>query len=670
LSTEPVPIRPWFSADQQGALLDYWNVYEAHYDEIQRRSMTQLKVHPTFGPMIAAMPPEVLAQQNAESRALMSRAIRGAWGEYEANLRVQGAMYARMGISFAAWHDIIRMFLHHLTPVLVRTYLAEPDRLSAALLVMQDLLDRAMGEIAQAYLDTKSADLRASEENLRITLDSIGDAVIATDASGRITRMNPVAEALTGWPADDAVGRPLADAFRIVNEDTGATVESPVDRVLRDGAIVGLANHTALIARDGSTRAIADSGAPIRGDDGALRGVVLVFRDQTAERAAEAALRESEMRFRRLSDSGIVGIVLADTNGGIHDANDAFLDMLGYTRDDLREGRLRPSELTPLEWAPQQAEARAELAANGVCKPWEKEFFRKDGSRVPVLLAVTMLEPPDCLNLVLDLTAQKAAEDAVRDLRDDITARKRAEAELRRARDEAERASQELEAFSYSVAHDLRAPLRAIHGFSVALVEDVGDRLGPEATHALARIQAGAARMGELIDALLSLARVSRADPQREAVNLGELARASVAQLQAGDAGRVVELVVADDLLADGDPRLLRVLFDNLLGNAWKFTSKRASARIVVGRAPGADVATWFVRDNGAGFDMQYASRLFAPFQRMHRESDFAGTGIGLATVQRIVNRHGGTVWAESAVDQGATFYFTLERGDGAANVG
>jgi PAS domain S-box-containing protein len=244
---------------------------------------------------------------------------------------------------------------------------------------------------------------------------------------------------------------------------------------------------------------------------------------------------------------------------------------------------------------------------------------------------------------------------------EDITEQRQAAEALKSAKDAAEAANHELEAFSYSVAHDLRAPLRGINGYSVALVEDIGDKLDGEAKDYLQRISAGATRMGQLIDALLGLSRVSRADLVREPVNVTEMASSVVAQLRMSDVARVVDFVVADGLRAQGDPLLLRALLENLLGNAWKFTSKLERARIEVGRTEYEGALAYFVRDNGAGFDMEYAGKLFAPFQRLHKPTEFSGTGIGLATVQRIVWRHGGKVWAEGHVGRGATFHFTVD---------
>jgi signal transduction histidine kinase len=261
--------------------------------------------------------------------------------------------------------------------------------------------------------------------------------------------------------------------------------------------------------------------------------------------------------------------------------------------------------------------------------------------------------------------AREANQTAVRlrDYRERTERQALALAQARQAQQEradaAEAATKELEAFSYSVAHDLRAPLRSISGFSGALAEELGEQLEPSARAHLGRITGSAKRMGELIDALLELSRVSRAEVARQPVNLTKLSKDILAHLAAAEPDRRVTTIIADEVTATGDPNLLRALLENLLGNAWKFVSKTADPRIEVGVA---EDGSYFVRDNGAGFDMAHATKLFAPFQRLHRETEYPGTGIGLATVQRIVRRHGGTIRAEAAVDKGAAFYFTLER--------
>lgn len=225
-----------------------------------------------------------------------------------------------------------------------------------------------------------------------------------------------------------------------------------------------------------------------------------------------------------------------------------------------------------------------------------------------------------------------------------------------------ERKNKELEAFSYSVSHDLRAPLRAIDGFSMALVEDYNDKLDDAGRTYLAQVRASAQRMGELIDDLLQLSKVSRAELRREPINFSELAHDVLATLQKSLPERKVVLEVQDNLTVVADHRLMRVVLENLLGNAWKFTAKTAAPRIMFGVEVQADTPVYFIRDNGAGFDMSYAGKLFQAFQRLHVEADFPGTGIGLATVHRVIDRHGGRVWAEGKVGGGASFFFTIPK--------
>ncbi len=225
---------------------------------------------------------------------------------------------------------------------------------------------------------------------------------------------------------------------------------------------------------------------------------------------------------------------------------------------------------------------------------------------------------------------------------------------------ELEVSNQELEAFSYSVSHDLRAPLRTIDGFSLALEEDFSGTLNDEGRDYIKRVRSGVQRMGMLIDALLQLSRVTRAEVQREPVNLSQLGTLIFDELRAGDEDRQVRFTAQPDVMADADPRLLRVAFENLLGNALKFTSKVPDARIEFGQALKDGQTVYFVRDNGAGFDMHYVDRLFTAFQRLHGDRDFKGSGIGLATVSRIIRRHHGSIWAEGKPGEGATFSFTL----------
>jgi light-regulated signal transduction histidine kinase (bacteriophytochrome) len=237
------------------------------------------------------------------------------------------------------------------------------------------------------------------------------------------------------------------------------------------------------------------------------------------------------------------------------------------------------------------------------------------------------------------------------------------EAEARAAlAEELELKNEELESFSYSVAHDLRAPLRSIDGFSLALLEEFGETLDDDGRQYLKYVRESAQHMARLIDDLLALSRVTRGEVERDDADLSSIARSVTSRITRANPERAVEFVIPGELVANCDPRLLTIVFENLIGNAWKFTGKRADARIEIGVMPGAP-RTYFVRDNGAGFDMAYAGKLFGVFQRLHSAAEFEGTGIGLVTVQRIIRRHGGRIWAEGEIDRGATFFFTLEGG-------
>ncbi len=279
---------------------------------------------------------------------------------------------------------------------------------------------------------------------------------------------------------------------------------------------------------------------------------------------------------------------------------------------------------------------------------------RRDGSEFPAEISLSPLATDEgylVSSVIRDISERQRVEREIRNL-NDVLQRRAAELEV---------ANRELESFSYSVSHDLRAPLRTIDGFSQALLEDYREQLPRDAQNFLERVRSAAQRMAKLIDDLLDLSRISRVPVEPKPVDISTLAQSIADDLRQMDPGRRVRFVIAPDLKALGDAQLVRIALQNLMNNAWKFTSKKEQASIEVGRTDGKDKAVFFVRDNGAGFDMSYANKLFGAFQRLHAVTEFPGTGIGLATVQRIIHKHGGRVWAESVVDQGATFYFTLQ---------
>jgi len=393
--------------------------------------------------------------------------------------------------------------------------------------------------------------LKERERFLFTTLRSIGDAVIATDEHGLITFMNPVAEGLMGLTLTEVRDQKLVEIFNIINKSSRLPVENPITRVLREGCVVGLANHTILIASNGKEIPIDDSAAPIKDDRGNIIGVVLVFRD--------------------------------------------------------------------------------------------------------------------------------------------ITEREEAEQEVQHHVTELESVNQELDAFSYAISHDLKAPLRSIKVFSQAIVEDHGHSLDEVGKDYLRRVIAASERMSQLIDAMLAMSRSSKRELEKQTVNLSAMARVISQELQQKDPGRQVEFTIADNLKVQGDRIMLETVMENLLHNAWKFTGRSAAAKIEFGMVEcgaaidkaecgteptrqeacgprnelllereGQGRAVYYVRDNGVGFDMHHADKLFKPFHRLHSDKEFEGTGIGLATVHRIISRHGEKIWVEAAPGQGTTLYFTL----------
>jgi signal transduction histidine kinase len=283
---------------------------------------------------------------------------------------------------------------------------------------------------------------------------------------------------------------------------------------------------------------------------------------------------------------------------------------------------------------------------------YETVRMRKDGSLVDVALTVSPIRDAagrvvGASTIARDITERRLAETLVRRLNAELEERVLAR-------------TAELEAFVYSISHDLRAPLRAIDGFSEMVLEDAGEKLSADDLAHLRRVRAGAQRMALLIDALLGLSRASRGDLQIEDIDVSASAASIIRELRAIEPERHVETVVRPGVHADADATLVRAVLSNLIGNAWKFTGKHETARIEVGVTDSGGARAFFVRDDGVGFDMAHAKLLFGPFQRLHPAEQFEGTGIGLATVQRLVARHGGRVWAEAEVDKGATFFFTL----------
>ncbi|MBK9091047.1 MAG: PAS domain S-box protein [Holophagales bacterium] len=386
------------------------------------------------------------------------------------------------------------------------------------------------------------------------------------------------------------------------------------------------------------------------------------------------ALRERESLFRALFDQTVVGVAQVDTRtGAFLRVNQRYAEIVGYSREEL--GTLRFQDVTYPEDVARDVARMDELAAGRISEfTVDKRYLRRDGSVVWGSLAVSPMwepgEPPTTnISMVLDITERKRAEEEAwateAALRRSEGMFRELNAELERRVSERtaqlEEANKELEAFSYSVSHDLRAPLRAIDGFSRMIVEDHGERLDPEGRRLLGVVSANARRMAQLIDDLLRLSRLGRSEVRRTSVDMATLARNAFEEIvEAPEARGRIEFRVGDLPRAVGDPALLRQVWVNLLSNAVKFTANREWPVIEVDGEVEGPSAVYRVKDNGAGFNMDYSGKLFGVFQRLHAPSEFEGTGVGLALVRRIVLRHGGRAWAEGRVGEGATFSFSL----------
>ncbi|HYW55959.1 MAG TPA: PAS domain S-box protein [Polaromonas sp.] len=416
----------------------------------------------------------------------------------------------------------------------------------------------------------------------------------------------------------------------------------------------------------GTVRIFGISGEPMIDGAGGFTGYRGVGTDVTARKQTETALRTSEARFRTVVSALAEGVVLRDADGRIVECNASAERILGKTLAQMKglilatpewemlreDGTLMPDDERPNIVAMRTGKAQT----NAVVR-----YRKQDGTDLWSLINVQPLfdvadkPPTGYVTTITDITKRKRAESEIVRLNVDLENRV-----LRRTA-QLEAANKELEAFSYSVAHDLRSPLSAIDGYGALLQKAVPADSGERAHHYLARMRSGVRRMGELTDGLLSLAQLSRTSLTWDKVDLSAEAARVLKQWSENDSARNVRVTVEPGLVVRADVSLLRQVLENLIANAWKFTSKKPEAEISVGKLTGPDQQTvYFVKDNGAGFDMAYSDKLFGTFQRLHSPEEFAGSGIGLATVNRIVTRHGGKIWAQSVVGEGTTFYFTL----------
>jgi PAS domain S-box-containing protein len=460
---------------------------------------------------------------------------------------------------------------------------------------------------------------------------STPSGLLVLDPSSTITFVNRAMEGMLGLSQAEVEG------LRVSNVLTGWTSD---DEVTFQRCLAGETRSTSLRLLSSPGRPRDAMFAPFHGDDGAVAGVFITVRALSPERAEEETT--ADPRFRIMADASPVLLWMAGKDGHCTFFNQPWLEFTGRTMEmelgvGWAEGVHAEDFQRCMSTFMTAFVARREFQMEYRLRRADGEYRWLLDTGIPHYAADG--EFAGFIGSCIDVTELKNVRDTL-----DRTVRER---------------TAELESFAYSVSHDLRSPLRAIEGFGRELLEQYGAGLDDRAQHYLTRICTATHRMSDLIDGLLALSRITRADLVRTHVDLSALARSILDDLREREPERNVDVRVADGLAAFVEPRLTRALLENLLANAWKFTSRRERASIEVGRS--GEGAAFFVRDDGAGFDMEHAGRLFAPFHRLHPPQQFEGTGIGLATVQRVVARHGGRVWAEAAVEKGATFFFTFE---------
>lgn len=495
-------------------------------------------------------------------------------------------------------------------------------------------------------IQKRQQDLQKSREWLETTLKSIGDAVIATNAKGDIVFMNTVASELTGWNRQEVIGKPIKEIFNIIHEKTKKPIENPVEKIIKEGIIVGLGNHALLISKDGKEIPIDDSGAPIKNNMGDTTGIVLIFRDVTSRRKREKKLHLLSFSVQQ----AIEGIAVSDMDGNLLFVNNSFASMCGYNQEELIGKNFStlhtPEQMPAVETCCRQVKEKGSFKG-------EIWYLRRGGVVFPGLMHNSLLKDEDNpIGMTMTLI--------------DITRQKQDSQKLKHYSEKLESVNEELEAFTYTAAHDLKEPLRAIEIFSQFILEDYSDKFDNKAKDYFNRIIANTERMTKLIESLLAISRISKEYIPYTMVNSKKLVENAVKRLEAIIIEKKAKINIPDKLPVILCNTKFEEVFYNVIYNAVKYNDNPEPV-VEVGvlnerqQTNDEEFIVFYVRDNGIGIKKEYFERIFNIFERLHEHEAYGGgAGAGLAIVKKIIGEHKGKIWVESEQGKGSTFFFII----------